>query len=255
MFSEERKTKILEYVQKYARASVPELAELFQVSESTVRRDLKELEDEKLIKRTHGGAIPIEGVNFEPTFQEKEDRYSKEKEMIAKKATDFIEEGDTILLDSGTTIYYLVKELKRFNRLTVVTNSLVFAQELQDIKGIEVIIIGGSLRKETLALVGPFAEQSLSMIKVDKAFIATNGIDLKEGITTPNLLEAATKRRMIQSAKQVILLTDHSKIGKVAFAKVADLQEIDKYVIDDGISESVVKQLNDLGVDLYLVSS
>jgi len=119
---------------------------------------------------------------------EKEDKFLKEKEAIAKKAVEFINEGDTLLLDSGTTVFHLVKELKRFNKLTVVTNSLLFAQELQDRKGIDVIIIGGFLRKETLALVGPLAEQSLNKMKVDIAFIGTNGLDLVEGITLTNLV-------------------------------------------------------------------
>jgi len=184
---------------------------------------------------------------------EKEDKFLKEKEAIAKKAVEFINEGDTLLLDSGTTVFHLVKELKRFNKLTVVTNSLLFAQELQDRKGIDVIIIGGFLRKETLALVGPLAEQSLNKMKVDIAFIGTNGLDLVEGITTPNLVEAETKRKMIQSAKQVILLADHSKLGKVAFAKVAELSEINKLVIDREVSESVINSLKNLGIDVYTV--
>ncbi len=244
---------ILDYLQKKSRASVPELGEYLNVSESTIRRDLKELEEEKLLKRTHGGAIPIEGVNFEPTFSEKEDQYFAEKEAIAKKAIEFIEEGDTILLDSGTTIYHLAKKLKRFHKLTIVTNSLIFAQELQDQPGIEVIIIGGSLRKETLALVGPFAEEALSKIKVDKAFIATNGLDMEEGLTTPNLLEASTKRKMIEASKQVFLLADHSKCGKIAFAKVADIQKVDKLIVDDAVPEYFIKELIKLGIDVYTV--
>lgn len=251
MFGEERKTKILEQMKIQNSVSVLELSQLFNVSESTIRRDLKELEDENLIRRTHGGAIALESVNFEPTFIEKEDKYREEKEQIAKKAVEFIEEGDTILLDSGTTIYHLVKELKRFNKLTVVTNSIIFAQELQDVKGIEVIITGGILRKETLALVGPFTEQILSSLKVDKAFIGTNGIDIHEGITTPNIVEAATKKQMIKSAKEVILLADHTKIGKVAFAKVAKVTDINKYIFNSSVPESVINEFQELGVKVY----
>lgn len=241
----------MEQIKLQSRVSVPELSQYFNVSESTIRRDLKELEDAKLIRRTHGGAIAIESVNFEPTYLEKEDQFRKEKEAIAKKAVEFIHEGDTLLLDSGTTIFHLVKELKKFDKLTVVTNSLIFAQELQDSQGIDVMITGGFLRKETLALVGPLAEQSLNKMKVDIAFIGTNGIDLIEGITTPNLVEAETKRKMIQSAKQVVLLADHSKLGKVAFAKVAELSEINKLIIDQEVPESVINSLKNLGMDVY----
>ncbi|MBO8162904.1 MAG: DeoR/GlpR transcriptional regulator [Brevibacillus sp.] len=253
MYGEERKAKIVEYVTKQTRASVQELSLAFHVSESTIRRDLKELEEAKLLRRTHGGAVSLQSVTFEPTFGEKEEAYRREKEAIARKAASFIEEGDTILLDSGTTTMFLVKELKAFSRLTVVTNSLIFAHELQHHPGIDLILTGGTLRKETLALVGPIADQSFAMVRVDKAFIATNGLDLTDGLTTPNLVEAKTKKQMIRIAKEVILLTDHSKLGKVAFAKVADLEEIDKCIIDDGAPLSAIEELEKTGMDVFVV--
>lgn len=255
MYGEERKSIILDYVQQHSRASVQELSQYLQVSESTIRRDLKELEEAKLLNRTHGGAISLQGVNFEPTYQEKEDKFRLEKEAIARKAAEFIEEGDTILLDSGTTTFHLVQELKSFSRLTVVTNSLILAQELQGVPGIDVMVIGGSLRQETLALVGPIAEQALERVRVDKAFIATNGIDLTEGLTTPNIIEAATKTKMIKAAKQVILLADHSKVEKITFARFAELTEIDKYIIDDGVSEGIVKEIKKMGIEIHVVQS
>lgn len=254
LYGEERKIKILEYVQTHFRASVQELCQSFDVSEATVRRDLKELEEAKLLRRTHGGAVSLQSVNFEPTFLEKEDKFLKEKQAIARKAVEFIEEGDTILLDAGTTTLHFAKELKSLSRLTVVTNSIMIAQELEDVPGIEIIMIGGTLRRETLALVGPLAEQALDMIRVDKAFVAINALDITEGLTTPNLIEASAKRKMIQSAKTVFLLADHSKVGKVAFAKVAEVREIDKFISDSAVPESVINQLEQLGVDVYIVS-
>jgi DeoR family fructose operon transcriptional repressor len=253
LFVEERKMKIFQYVQEHSRASVQELSQFFEVSESTVRRDLKELEEEKLLRRTHGGAIALQNVNFEPTFDEKEDKFQDEKKAIARKALEFIEEGDTILLDAGTTTFQLVKELRVFSKLTVVTNSLVFAQELQDVSGIDVVMIGGNFRKETCALVGPLAEAGLSILRVDKTFIATNGIEVEDGLTTPNLIEAATKRKMIGIAKQVILLADHSKAGKSTFAKFADIHDVDKCIIDAGVPESFVEKLRKTGVDVHIV--
>ncbi|UFJ43265.1 DeoR/GlpR family DNA-binding transcription regulator [Brevibacillus humidisoli] len=253
MYGEERKAQILEYVNRHSRASVQELTSSFGVSESTIRRDLQELEDAKLLRRTHGGAVSLQSVTFEPTFGEKEEAYRKEKEAIARKAVSFIEEGDTILLDSGTTTFFIVKELKAFTRLTVVTNSVMFAQELQNQPGIELLLAGGSLRKETLALVGPLTEQALQMVRVDKAFIATNGLDLEEGLTTPNLVEAATKKQMIKIAKEVILVTDHSKLGKVAFAKVAELADIDRCIIDNNAPLSTIRELERSGIDVHVV--
>jgi DeoR family fructose operon transcriptional repressor len=255
LYEEERKVKIAQYVQEHSRASVPELSQYFEVSESTIRRDLKELEESKLLKRTHGGAVFMQEVNFEPTFIEKEDKFRKEKESIARKAAEFIKDGDTILLDSGTTIFHLAKEIKFFSNLTVVTNSLILAHELQGFKGIEVLVTGGVLRQQTLALVGPIAEQSLKMVCVDKAFIGTNGMDIRQGLTTPNLIEAASKRKMIEAAKEVILLSDHTKEGKVSFGKFADLEEIDKYIVSDGISEEYVKAVKRVGKEIYIVKS
>lgn len=254
MYSEERKKKILDYIQKYGKASVQELTEVFQVSESTVRRDLKELEDAKLLKRAHGGALSLQNVKFEPTLGEKKVTLLKEKHAIAKKAAELIEEGDTILLDAGTTTFELAKELKVFSKLTVITNDINISQELLSYPGIEVMVVGGMLRKETLAMVGPVAEQALGMIRVDKLFLATNGLDLEAGLTTPNLIEAATKRKMIKIAKQVILLADHSKVGKVSQARVADIDEIDQVILDNAVDdEDILNQLKTTGISVHLV--
>ncbi|GAV22454.1 DeoR/GlpR family DNA-binding transcription regulator [Carboxydothermus pertinax] len=252
MFGEERKLKILKYIQKNTRASVQELSQYLAVSEATIRRDLKELEKARLINRTHGGAMALHGVNFELTFREKEDKFKQEKEAIAQKALEFIEEGDTIILDSGTTVFQLAQRLKNFARLTVVTNSLIIAQELQLTSGIEVHLTGGILRRETLALVGPIAEESLEQIRVDKAFIATNGIDLKEGLTTPTLAEAAVKRKMIKAAKEVFLLADHSKAGKVTFARFAKITDLNHFITDSGISKNFAMELGKLGVQVTI---
>ena len=258
MFGEERKAKILEYVQQRSSATVQEISNKFNVSESTVRRDLQELEEAKQLRRTHGGAVSLQVVNFEPTFREKEEKLLNEKSAIAWKALAFIQDGDTILMDSGTTtlqLAILLKQATAFTKLTVVTNSLLIAQELQNAQGIDVIAVGGSLRRETLAFVGPIAEQSLNFIRADKAFVATNAFDVAEGLTTPNLIEAATKRKMIEVAKQVILLADHSKFGKIAFAKVVEVAALDILICDSAVPESVVNELKRLDLDVYVAES
>ncbi|PWK06656.1 DeoR/GlpR family DNA-binding transcription regulator [Tumebacillus permanentifrigoris] len=252
MFGEERKAKILEFVTQHARVTVQEISAQFGVSESTVRRDLQELEEAKLLRRTHGGAVSLKVVNHEPTFGEKEDAYHREKEAIAERALQMIEEGDTIFIDGGTTTYELVKRLKKFNKLTVVTNSWVFPQELLNAPGIEVTLVGGLFRRETLVFVGPITEQSMEMVRVDKAFVGINALHVKHGLTTPNLIEAATKRKMYEIAEEVILLCDSSKFGNVTFAKVADLTEIDKLITDSGVCESVLSELARAEVDTYI---
>lgn len=253
MYEIERKNKILELIRENQRVDVQALNKILQVSESTIRRDLKELEESNLLKRTHGGAIALHNVNFEPTFSEKEVNNSEWKKAIAEKAVELIREGDVILLDSGTTMLYLAKELKRFRKLTVVTNAISIAHELQAYEGIEVIMLGGSLRKGILSLVGPFAEQILSLIHVDKAFIATNGIHANEGLSTPNVDEASIKRKMIASAKKTILLADSSKVGIVNLVKFAALSDINLFVTDNGIGDSSVAEFTEKGIEVLIV--
>lgn len=252
LFEQERKHKMVEYVQQNHRASVQKLGELFDVSDSTVRRDLKELEEAKLLKRTHGGAVSLQSVDFEPNMLDKEDSYREEKERIARMAADMINTGDTILLDSGTTTLPLARELRSRSGIRIITNSVIVLGELKDCRNIELSIIGGLLRPDTQAFVGPMAERSLEMIRVDKAFIATNGLDIKEGITTPNLIEASIKRKMIEIAKQVILLTDHSKMGGIAYAKFAELSDIDCCITDEGASSDTIEQFRKAGLDMII---
>lgn len=255
LYEEERLKLIAEYVQKQTRASVQELCELFKVSESTIRRDLSELENRELLKRTHGGAIHPKAVSFEPTYQEKGDQYSEEKKSIAKKAAELIENGDSLVIDSGTTTEYLADELSKFNNLTVMTNSITLAQKLSSMQHINIMITGGMLRTNTMALVGPVAEESLDRVRVDKAFIAANGIDPTIGLTTPNMIEASIKQKMMDVAEQVYILTDHSKIGKVSFAKFGNLSDVDAYITGDKITEKQKRELENKNVRLLIVES
>ncbi len=253
MFEEERLQKIAGYVQSNTRASVHKLCELFGVSESTVRRDLNELEKRQLLKRTHGGAVCLESVGFEPTYSEKEDQYREEKQSIAERAAALIEDGDSLIIDSGTTTLYLVPHLARFKHLTVVTNSVHLLQQLSIYPGITLMATGGTLRPNTMALVGPVAEQFLSRIRVDKAFIATNGIEKSMGLTTPNITEASVKERMMQVAEQVFVLADHSKVGRVSFARFGSLSDIDGCITSDLITGEQRQEFANRGVRLYLV--
>lgn len=255
MFEEERLRKIVEYVHQRSRASVQELSELFHVSESTVRRDLKELEKRALLKRTHGGAVSLQNVGFEPTYSEKEDKYRDEKQRIAQKSLELIKDGDSIVIDSGTTTLLMAAGFSRFHNLTVVTNSINLIQKMSNMDGINVISTGGMLRKNTMALVGPTAEESLDKIHVDKAFIATNGLDLKYGLSTPSLTEASIKEKMMAIADQVFILADHSKIGMVSFAHFGNLPDVDAVVTGNTLTEAQKAEFGRLHIKLHLVDS
>lgn len=255
MYEEERLQKIAEYVQNRSRASVKELCEQFDISESTARRDLNELESRKLLKRTHGGAVLLESVSFEPTYLEKEDKYRAEKKLIAQKAAEFIEDGDTLIIDAGTTTLCLARELSGFKNLTVMTNSIHLLLKLSSLPDINLISTGGILRKSTMAFVGPSAELSLNGIHVDKAFIATNGLDAKSGLTTPNVMEASTKQKMMDVADQVIVLADHTKVGHVSFAKFGSLSQIDTFITGEPMSEKIISELESHNIRVFLIDT
>jgi len=229
MFAEERKSKIAQMIKEGKSVKVNELAKLFGVSESTIRRDLNELESLGIVKRTHGGAVNNFATTFELSFAEKEDRFAKEKEYIGKLAAKYIEDGDTIILDSGTTTQYIARNIKAKN-VIVITNSVNIANELSNREDIEVIVTGGVIRSKTKALVGDITQSTLKQFRCDKAFIAANGVSIEFGVTTPTHLEAAVKRTMIENAKEVFLVADSSKFGQVTFALICPVDRLN-YII------------------------
>jgi DeoR family fructose operon transcriptional repressor len=238
-----------------ASVLVGDLSRLFQVSEVTIRKDLRELEESGMLKRMHGGAVNIATATFEPTMVEKEEEYRSEKTAIARAALELLGSDNAILLDAGTTTFQLACLLKtRKERLTVVTNAINIAAELAGVESVDLIITGGNLRQRTLSLVGPIAEKTLGGLSVDKAFISTNGLDLEHGLTTPNIYEAEIKRMMIKSARQVILMADHSKFGQVLLSSICSLAEIDCVITDAGTPEDYLAKLRDSGIEVIVAN-
>jgi DeoR family fructose operon transcriptional repressor len=219
------------------RATVLELSQALQVSEATIRRDLRLLEQRGVVQRTHGGAIAPSNTGFEPTFLEKEDRAAEEKERIGRTAADLIQDGETVILDAGTTTAQIAKALRGRKGLTIITNAINIALELTHSPEIEVYLTGGTLKGSTLALVGPATEDILRGFYADKVFLGVNGVDLVRGLTTPSLSEARVKRVMLESARECILVADNSKFGEVAFAAIASLDMLDRVVSDSGLPE------------------
>lgn len=249
MFAEERRSKILEILEQQKRIEVNDLVETLKVSESTIRRDLQDLEQSGFLKRTHGGAVKVDSASFEPTMDEKELDHLEEKKEIGRIAAALIKDNDTILLDSGTTTLQIAKELKAKNIL-VLTNSILIALELTKNKDVKVILVGGELRSETLAIVGSAADDFIQGLRVDKAFLGANGITLKDGCTTPNLMEANTKKRMIQAAKEVYIVADESKFGKVSFAQFMKPKEMKRIITNHQISQELITQYEAQGIQL-----
>ena len=239
MFAEERQRNIIEMMEKSASLKVADLAEYFNVSESTIRRDLKELEEKKILKRTHGGAVSFQKRGFEPSFKEKKEEYSSEKEKIGELAADMVEDGYSVILDTGTTTLEIAKKIRNKN-ITVITNSLDIAEELSEMDNIELIMTGGTLRGNTRAMVGYLTETTLRNFRADIAFIGANGITLEDGATTPNHVEAMTKRAMISSAHKVYVVSDTSKFGKVSFAVITPILKVTGIIVAGEINEEVI---------------
>ncbi len=251
MFAEERMQRILALLETQPAIRVGELCSLLGASEASIRRDLRKLQETGLLKRTHGGAVRNDLAAFELSMAQKEDRFKAEKISIARVAAHLVRDEETIMLDAGTTTLELARQLNRRRRLTVVTNALNIARELAATQ-VEVSVTGGSLRRKTLSLVGPLAEGTLAGLHVDKLFLAANGVDLRKGVTTPNLAEARTKRAMVESAAQVIVVADHSKLGRVAFSQVCPIDHVHCLITDAEAPAEFVRTLRRRGVKVLL---
>lgn len=242
MFAEERRNEILNLIESGKPVKVGDLSQRFGVSESTIRRDLQELENGGVIQRTHGGAISVQS-SFELSYQEKEVRNFEEKQKIARAAAELVKDGESVLLDSGTTTLQIALAL-RGKSITIATNSMDVAQVFSDDSSVEVIVLGGSLRKSIRSLVGYLTNEMLDRLHFDKVFLAANAVDPELGVTTPNLIEAETKSHMVRAGKEVILVMDHSKIWEKSMCKICSLDEINLLLTDDGLEESEVKGLS-----------
>lgn len=257
MFAEERYMRIMEAVNRAGKATVAELSEALGVSQVTVRRDLEKLEERELLVRTHGGAIALHAhvseVAHEKSFSEKAEALVAEKERIAEAAARLVHDEDAVMLTPGTTNMMIAKKLVGKKGLKVVTNAANIAVQIGNYSDMEIILIGGKLRRKSFALVGPLAEETLRHIRVDKLFLGVDGFDLKEGLTTPNLSEASMDRQMLSIAKQVIVVADHTKFGKVFFSHVAPLRVVHTVITDRSLSKEICGRIRDLGIELITV--
>jgi DeoR family fructose operon transcriptional repressor len=229
-----------------------EICSQLRVSPATVRRDLDQLEKSGSIRRVHGGAVSIENRLEEPLFDDKTSIAAREKHRIAEAALEFIEPGDTIYLDGGSTVLEFARLLHDRTNLTVVTNSLRAAHELAG-RGPRLILIGGELRRLSQTMVGPLTRCLLQELHVDKAFMGTIGLALEEGLTTTDPSEAYTKELVTNRARQVILLADSGKAGKVAFARAGGLERIHAIVTDKALDKDFAKELAKKGIKLVRV--
>jgi DeoR family transcriptional regulator of aga operon len=248
LLNEERRRAILKLLERDGRVLVKELSAHFQISQITIRKDLDVLQERGLIHRTHGGALtPPTGALNDLSVQEKEKMHRAEKGRIAQAALRLVEEGQSILLDSGTTTEAIARALRSFRKLTVITNAINIAAELANTE-IEVILTGGSVRKNSFSLVGPLAEETLRQLSADILFLGVDGFDTRLGLSTPNLLEAKVNRVMVDISRKVVAVCDSSKFGRRSLSSIVPPTAIHQVITDKKISKTDHQNLKDIGV-------
>ncbi|HLV09254.1 MAG TPA: DeoR/GlpR family DNA-binding transcription regulator [Halanaerobiales bacterium] len=249
MLAEERRQEILKTLKEKESVHVAELSKILSVTEETIRRDLDILDERKLLKRIHGGAIPVKISNkTELSFDIRRNKNIEEKERIAIKSLKLIDEGDTIFLDASSTSLFLAREIKNLNNVTVITNSVRIVFELSNTNSITVISTGGMLRSNSLSFVGPLANAGLKKYFADKLFASCKGISLEYGATDSSELEIEVKNSMIKQAKRVIIIADHTKINETGLTQFAPIEEIDTIISDDQINRSTKEEFETKGI-------
>lgn len=252
MLNRDRQSMIIDILHQDKSVQITDLVEKFNVSIATIRRDLKELEDQQLIKRIYGGAVLVDRPTLQPFFP-RANRHKEEKARLAAAAASLIQEGETIVLDIGTTVFEIAKNIKNKQNLVVLSNSLPVLNELEACKDIQVYSMGGQLQPAMHALTGSIAEHTLNNYFVDKAFIGVAGISIEHGLTNFNQECAQLCAATIRRARQTILVADSSKFGKTNFAIVGGLNSVHTVITDDGIPEQYRDYFEKHGIELIVV--
>lgn len=249
----ERHQFILSKIQKEGHVGVLDLCKELDVSSVTIRKDLRLLEEKNLLFRTHGGATLTDTYTVDRNVNEKEKLQSGEKSRIGMAGAKLIQPNDSIIIASGTTVLALAKNIQPKESLTVITSAIHVAQELLRHSEVEVLLLGGLLRKSSSSVMGPYAEQILADFFCSKLYLGVDGIDLNFGITTTNGLEAHLNRQMIAVSHKVIVLADSTKFGKRGFGRICGVEEIDEIITDHGISDHIKAQLEAMSIKVTIV--
>lgn len=249
----ERHQYILNKIQTDGSVDVQALCKELDVSSVTIRKDLKLLEDKNLLFRTHGGATLNNPYTVDKPVNEKELLQSAEKQQIGAMAAELIEPNDSIIIASGTTVLALARCIRPKGSLTVITSALNVALELLHHNDIEVIQLGGLLRRSSSSVTGPYSDNILGNVFCSKLFLGVDGIDLEFGLTTTNAYEAHLNRHMIDASQKVIVVADSTKFGKRGFGKICGIEEVDHIITDSGVSPQTIKTLESLGIKVSVI--
>ena len=252
MYPEERQQAIASLVMSKGRASVTELAQAYDVTTETVRRDLAVLDRAGIVRRVHGGAVPVRALHLvEPGVGERDVTRAEHKDAIAAAAAEFFPlSGATVLFDAGTTTMRIAGQVPTDRSLVVVTNSVPIAARLATVPTVSLQLLGGRVRGVTQAAVGEQVLRTLDTLRVDIAFIGTNAISVRHGLSTPDSEEAAVKRAMVRAANYVVVAADSSKVGREDFVSFAPITSVDTLITDPEISAAATAELTDQGVEV-----
>lgn len=253
LYLAERRRAIVELVQTQGRVAVTELSQRFGVSEVTIRADLQALAEQKLLVRTHGGAVRMDNNLEELALTLRRQRQVKEKDRIGRAGAEQIEDGDAIFLDSSSTSLAIAHHLKGRRYLTVVTNSLEVVHELFNAPGVDVVLMGGVLQRETASFVGAHGLEAIGELNVQKGFFGAHGIDLVAGLTDVSPDEAAVKRPIAAMCRQVIAVLDATKWGRVGVASFASIDKVNTIITDAGAPGDLVTTFRSRGIKIVVV--
>ena len=249
----QRHQYILNHLKKEGIVKVQDLSQSLRVSEVTIRKDLRILEDKKLLIRNHGSASPLNSLISDKHVDEKEKFYIAEKKKIAMAATKLLSPEDKIIIASGTTLLSFADCIDIQQHLTVITSSVKVSLSLCRHPHIELVQLGGTLRKNSVSIIGHYAELMLNNLACNKLFIGVDGIDLNSGLTASDMNEAYINQKMIEVSDKVIVLTDSSKFGQRGFCKICEINQIHQIITDSNAPMHIVEQIRELGIEVTLV--
>lgn len=255
MFGVERRSKILSLLNEKRSIVVAEVAGHFGVVEETIRRDLKMLESQGLLVRTHGGAVPADESRMEVSVKVREGINADGKDAIGREAAKLVNDGDTVILDASTSSLFVARHIKNKKGLTVITNALKIALELAECQDITIISTGGVLRRNSLSFVGRTAESIVDNYYADKLFFSCKGFSLSRGLTDSNEQESDLRRKMIKNCDKAILLCDKTKFDRVGYVTTAKLEDLDVLITDAEISQDIAAEIENANVRLVRTGS
>ncbi|MGB5757550.1 MAG: DeoR/GlpR family DNA-binding transcription regulator [Acidimicrobiales bacterium] len=252
LFQTERQHEIARMIAELGRVEVAELATRFGVTSETIRRDLSELQEQRLVRRVHGGAVVFDTAGFEPLLSVREELNTTEKRRIAHRAIEELPPTGTIIIDSGSTLTRFAEVIPRQQNLRIVTNSIHTVLALADGEWSEIVVLGGRLRINTLAMVDTQTVDQVEQLVADTLFISCDGLSADRGLTTPYREEAALKQAMIRSARRVVVLADHTKFGQDHYARFAEWSDVDLLITNTEADAATLAEIETRGPEIAL---